>query len=610
MKIRNNNILGLNHLIKLLGIIILVGACQNDDRYGVPQDDSPVLVEFSVDASGITDNSGSGVDADTQITSIYILQFNAEGESYGTLRYVAKGVKAAGGKYTATLLQSMGANDNYKLVILANLPDYGFLYGMYNKPYNEVQQACLSAETVDPLVFDDTRPFPMFGVVNGGASVQVQNNTRYNGNTELIRAVARVDIGIGTKKTNSDGTISWTNTGSGKQPFVMTEVQVWKAGKRYAYMPAVENYHWNTATTGGVTSSQIAIDRPSAASGGTATVTYDHTYITNDTYCSEKIYLPEADLLWGDVYDDDHSNRLAIIVGGKYNGSDAETFYRVDFNYDEGSKDKMDILRNHVYQFTIKRVEAAGYATAELAYNSKPKGLDFSAEIEPWVSNEPTSVPSIQGYYLTYEGFNGENVKWTYGNLSTQRIPKKKSYWGTNVYLPFNYNNFYKEGNSIYAPDMPGGQNGRLYTTVEETLNYEGTFPNLMVSGDDIVDESGNDKVQWKTGTTLTAFDLCRDLEENGYDDWRLPRLSELAFIYVNQESLKALRGFTPLVGTYWCGSEYLEGTTDEQRKKSESAWAVDFTDATGYASHHQKTEKLKIRCVRQQQDNPSLKKK
>ncbi len=140
-------------------------------------------------------------------------------------------------------------------------------------------------------------------------------------------------------------------------------------------------------------------------------------------------------------------------------------------------------------------------------------------------------------------------------------------------------------------------------------FSYEGTFPNLMVSGDDMVDESGNDKVQWRTGTTLTAFDLCRDLEENGYNDWRLPRLSELAFIYVNQGSLEALRGFTPLVGTYWCGSEYLEGTTDEQRKKSESAWAVDFTDATGYASNHKKSEKLKIRCVRQQQDNPSFKK-
>lgn len=579
--------------------MILQISCQQDDSFSPAADSA--IINLSVSAA----NSGTTMDNDdtaSAIKSLCILQFNADGNAFGTLRHVGMGTEIApnSGKYSATLLQSVDNNDKYKLVILANFPDgdYGIFYRMGGKSYAEVQQACLSAELSgesNVLEFTAAQPFPMFGIAKDGAP-QIITEMMDLGTVSLVRAVARVDIGIGTKNADNN---TWNKGGV---PFDMTQVQIWKDGKQYAYMP-VEN---NFSSSAGA----LAINSPSPV-GGTETKIYGSTYITGTTYCSEKIYLPEADLLWGDVYDDNHSSRLAIIVGGKYNGSEVETFYRVDFNYDEGSKAKMDILRNHVYRFTIKSVKDAGYATAELAYNSKPKGLDFSAEIEPWVSNEPTSVPSIQGYYLTYEGFNGENVIWTYGNLSTQRIPKKKSYWGTNVYLPFDYNNFYKEGNSFYAPDISGGQNGRLYTTVEETLNYEGTFPNLMVSGDDIVDESGNDKVQWKTGTTLTAFDLCRDLEENGYGDWRLPRLSELAFIYVNQESLKALRGFTPLSGTYWCGSEYLvSNATDDQRKKSAYAWAVDFTDATGYASWHQKSEKLKIRCVRQQQDNPSLKKK
>lgn len=578
--------------------MILQISCQQDDSFSPAADSA--IINLSVSAA----NSGTTMDNDdtaSAIKSLCILQFNANGNSFGTLRHVGMGTETApnSGKYSATLLQSVDNNDKYKLVILANFPgdDYGIFYRMGGKSYAEVQQACLSAELIgesNVLEFTAAQPFPMFGIAKDGAP-QIITETMNLGTVSLVRAVARVDIGIGTKNADNN---TWNKGGV---PLAMTQVQIWKDGKQYAYMPVESKF----SSSGGA----LAINSPSPV-GGTETKIYGSTYITGTTYCSEKIYLPEADLLWGDVYDDNHSSRLAIIVGGKYNGSDAETFYRVDFNYDEGSKAKMDILRNHVYRFTIKSVKDAGYATAGLAYNSKPKNLDFSAEIEPWVSNEPTSVPSIQGYYLTYEGFNGENVIWTYGNLSTQKIPKKKSYWGTNVYLPFDYNNFYKEGNSFYAPDISGGQNGSLYATVEETLNYEGTFPNLMVSGDDMVDESGNDKVQWKTGTTLTAFDLCRDLEENGYDDWRLPRLSELAFIYVNQESLKALRGFTPLSGTYWCGSEFQEGTSDEQRKKSESAWAVDFTDATGYASHHKKAEKLKIRCVRQQQDNPSFKKK
>ncbi|MCS3310936.1 DUF1566 domain-containing protein [Bacteroides sp. BFG-637] len=595
---KNNHISNLRKWAMIAAAMILQISCQQDDSFSPAADSA--IINLSVSAA----NSGTTMDNDdtaSAIKSLCILQFNADGNAFGTLRHVGMGTETApnSGKYSATLLQSVDNNDKYKLVILANFPDgdYGIFYRMGGKSYAEVQQACLSAELSgesNVLEFTAAQPFPMFGIAKDGAP-QIITEMMNLGTVSLVRAVARVDIGIGTKNADNN---TWNKGGV---PLAMTQVQIWKDGKQYAYMPVESKF----SSSGGA----LAINSPSPV-GVTETKIYGSTYITGTTYCSEKIYLPEADLLWGDVYDDNHSSRLAIIVGGKYNGSDAETFYRVDFNYDEGSKAKMDILRNHVYRFTIKSVKDAGYATAELAYNSKPKGLDFSAEIEPWVSNEPTSVPSIQGYYLTYEGFNGENVRWTYGKLSTQQIPKKKSYWGTNVYLPFDYNNFYKEGNSFYAPDISGGQNGRLYTTVEETLNNEGTFPNLMVSGDDIVDESGNDKVQWKTGTTLTAFDLCRDLEENGYDDWRLPRLSELAFIYVNQESLKALRGFTPLSGTYWCGSEFQEGTSDEQRKKSESAWAVDFTAATGYASWHKKTEKLKIRCVRQQQDNPSFKKK
>lgn len=588
--------MGLNILIKLLGIIILAGACQNDNLYDVPQDDSPVLVEFSVATPGIADDSGSSVDADARIASIYILQFNAEGESYGTLRYVAKGTEAAGGKYTATLLQSMGADNNYKLVILANLPHYGFLYGLYGKTYDQVQQACLSAETTDPLVFDNTRPFPMFGVVNGGASVQVQENTRYNGNTELIRAVARVDIGIGTKKTNPDGTISWTNTGSGKQPFVMTEIQVWKAGKQYACMPASGNFHWNTVTSDGVNSDHIVIDNPSVSTTGTTTVTYDQTYITSGTYCLGRIYLPEADLQWGSVFDDNHTNRLAMIVGGYYKQSTSLTYYRVDFTNDVSGA-KMNILRNHVYQFTITKVEDQGYATAELAYNSKPESMGFEVEMVQWNTENIASVPSLIGYNMSYGKVNGENVEWT----SALSIPAKKPYWGTNQYRDFNYNEFYGEANSFYAERFPiGVQNGRLYPTVANAFSYEGAYPNLMVAGDDVTDMSGGEQIVWKTGRKLTAFDVCRNYREGGYADWRLPRLSELALIYLNQESLKKMREFTPLTGEYWSGSEYEVSTSDQDRKYSEQAWVINFDNTSPNATNSVKSNSKKIRCVRQ----------
>ena len=576
----------------IVAAMILQISCQQDDSFSPAADST--IINLSVSAA----NSGTAMDNDdtaSAIKSLCILQFNANGNAFGTLRHVGMGTETVpnSGQYSATLLQSVGNNDKYKLVILANFPggDYGIFYRMAGRSYAEVQQACLSAElngAENVPEFTALQPFPMFGVAKDGTPLVI-DETMDLGTVSLVRAVARVDIGIGTKNADNN---TWNK---GQVPFEMTQVQIWSGGKQYAYMP-VENNFSSTAGT-------LTIKKPSPV-GGTETKTYGSAYITNSTYCAEKIYLPEADLLWGEVYDDNHTRRLAIIVGGHYKNSPDMSYYRVDFTNDNAPtpNDKMNILRNHVYQFSIKSVTDAGYPTPELAYSSRPKNLGFEVSLEPWITGQTGSPTSSLGYYLTYLGFNGEIVDWTYALGSSIRIPKKKYGWGTNPKLPFDYNIFYKEGNSYYAAtssSMAAGQNGRLYPSVEDALtNYEGTYPNLMVSGNDLVDEVGHENVPWKTETALTAFDLCRDLEENGFDDWRLPRLSELAFIYVNQVSLQALRGFTPLVGTYWSGSEYQEGTTDDQKKKSGYAWAVDF--ATGYASSHLKTDRLRIRCVRQ----------
>lgn len=594
---KNNSISKLSKLAMTVAavMILLVSSCRQDDLYIASPESTLVNLSVSSSNNGV---ATAGNDPASVISSLCILQFNADGNNFGTLRHVGMGTEngPGSGNYTATLMQSISDADKYKIVILANIPDgYGAFFRMVGKSYAEVQEACLSqiyeGESVVPT-FDGTHPFPMFGIPSDGTPIIIGEDTAL-GSVSLVRAVARVDIGIGTKQADD----TWKK---GSVPFNMTQIQIWNAGKQYAYLPIADNFN--------STNGELTIEKPSPVGNNGTKVYKGASTITDKTYCSGKIYLPEADLLWaneGKVYDVNHTNRLAIIVGGIYNGSGKETFYRVDFTYDDGSQNKMDILRNHVYQFTIKSVKAAGYDNAQLAYTSKPKDLDFeTATLEKWTTGQTTSVPSVTGYYLTYKGFNGENVNWTYATGVSMNISPKKKYWGKVGQRTFDYNNFYKkEGTDFYSVDLIGGQNGSLYNTVKDALEFEGTYPDLMVSGNDMVDDLGAETAQWKTGTTLTAFELCRSLEENGFDDWRLPRLSELAFIYVNQGNLNDLRGFTPLSGTYWCGSEYLvDNATDEQRKKSDSAWAVDFS--TGYASWHQKTEKLRIRCVRQRSNN------
>lgn len=591
---KNKPILKLNRLVVIIPAVLVLlslSSCQQEEPYSNRTPPGSTLVNLSVSASN-SDVTLVSDDPASAIKSLCILQFNANGNDFGTLRHVGIGTEnvAGGGKYSATLLQSVDTNDKYKFVVLANFPNgYGVFQGMTGKSYAAVQQACLSEEISGNLGFDTNNCFPMFGIPKDGTP-EVIDETLDLGSVSLVRAVARVDIGIGKKDANTN---TWSKNGV---KFNMTQIQIWKSGKQYAYMPLEDNF----TSTGGT----LTITDPSPVAA-VETKVYGSTYITNGTYCAKKIYLPEADLQWGSVYDANHTNRLAIIVGGKYNGSQKETFYRVDLTNDQTSE-TMNILRNHIYQLTIKSVMDDGYDTAELAYKSVPKNIGFTAELAAWTFSPAVSVPSPVGYHMAYGKLNGEELVWsTTSNPQLVIPPKKKMGWGTNKNLRFDYNGFYGEANSYYADTAPiERRNGRLYPTVENAFSYEGAYPSLMISADDITDLQGNETVPWKTGkATLTAFDLCRSYQGDGYGDWRLPRLSELALIYLNKDKLENMRGFSPLSGTYWSGSEYQVSTSKEDLKHSERAWAINFDAANpNNAANHAKTEALKIRCVRQVQ--------
>lgn len=576
---KNSPISNLSKLAMIVAAMILQISCQQDEAYH-PATDS-AIINLSVSAS----NSGTATAADdpaSAIKSLCILQFTANGNNFGTLRHVGIGkeVTSGSGNYSATLLQSINDNDKYKLVILANFPDgdYGIFQRMGGRSYGEIQQACLSKELTggnNVPAFNTDRPFPMFGVVQDGNPLVI-NETMNLGAVSLVRAVARVDIGVGTK--NADNT--WDK---GNVKFNMTEIQIWKAGKQYAYMPAANNFSSATGT--------LTISDPSPT-GTTETKVYGTAYITSNIYCADKIYLPEAALQWGSVYDANHKNRLAIIVGGTYNGS--PTYYRVDFINDQTGT-KMNILRNYVYQFSITKVTDVGYPTAEVAYNSEPTNISFTVSLIPWQTGVTATVPNIVGYHISYGGLNG-----TVTTFDNQTIPKKKEKFGTFEYS-FDYDQFYGEANIYWSFQInPAERNGWLYQSVSKAFEYEGTCPALMVSGDDVLssESADNEHIPWKKSGVLTAFDVCRDYGGNGYDDWRLPRLSELALIYGNKSSLESMRGFTRISDdVYWSGSEYLEGETEQNKKGSNSVWAINFS--TGLAEHHPKTDKLKIRCVR-----------
>ena len=90
----------------LVAAMILQISCQQDDSFSPAADSA--IINLSVSAA----NSGTTMDNDdtaSAIKSLCILQFNADGNAFGTLRHVGMGKETApnSGKYSATLLQSV-----------------------------------------------------------------------------------------------------------------------------------------------------------------------------------------------------------------------------------------------------------------------------------------------------------------------------------------------------------------------------------------------------------------------------------------------------------------------------------------------------------------------
>lgn len=579
-------------LAKVTCLSLLLGACRTDDSY-TPSGES-VQVKLAV-SSGVLPGSQTRVGGvDDLISSVCILQFYANGDAYGNLCRVARGTPGTAAHYTASLVQSAGVEEKFKLVVLANLPSYSFLYGMEGSSYEVVQKACMSAAETGPLTFSQENPFPMFGVLEGGKPIQVQQNTAIS-DIALLRAVARVDIGLGTK---DPVTGIWDK---GNIPFNMDEIQVWKRDGRYLYLPETGKFHVSP-------SNSIVMDAPSAVAGeSNSTITYTNASITAQTYCSGSIYLPEA-MIWpnpqsSDTYGPDYFTRQAIIVGGYYKGSERKTYYRMDFSQ-ENPKKLLDILRNSVYEFTITDVADAGFDTAAEAYNSIPVGLTFSTSIDAWKPGVSAKPAAQEGYLMIYGGKSGSITN--NGSPSSFPVKKKSEFWegeNSTVKTVVDYNTFYGEipGNLRRSTAYP---NGDIYpldtgsTASQKLLEVEGAYPVLMVAPDDLYTLAGSATVYWKTGTELTAFNLCREYSGLGYSDWRLPRGPELLLMRYNRTSLEVQRGFSPFSGIYWSGSEC---DMSPNAPAASLAMAVSFdTDVDFFSAKNKTSSSLKVRCVRQ----------
>lgn len=221
------------------------------------------------------------------------------------------------------------------------------------------------------------------------ASNNGRSNTKNEGVIHLVRALARVDVGV-----SFDETKPADETAKGSTDFKIKSVRVY----RYAQSMYVTG-------TQALTFRQMGGNRePLPHTPADMTAAKDNNplkfEVTEgvDSYI-RNIYIPEIS-----NKDKDKDARTCLVVGGSYKGG-KETFYRIDFITREDGKpaDKitkqLDVLRNHRYRFNITKVAGPGTEKPEEALTTEP--VNLTCDVTVWDEGKIDKIVYDGQYYLS-----------------------------------------------------------------------------------------------------------------------------------------------------------------------------------------------------------------
>lgn len=307
-----------------------------------------------------------------QVDDVYIFFINT-----GTRRVhsVVKGevqnITPTTKTFTANLVVAGTGENEFECIVVANIAhEINPVLKVYEgKSYDELQTMLVSPTLTGAIPTGADARFVMWGKAMETVSA---SRRPQNINVPMLRALARVDIGIGRANTT-------TETWDGKDadgldiPFKLEKVYVYKPSGAYAFMPQAAAYN-----DGG-----YVVTAPSVA-GTPASTPFEYSVETGSNHLLRQIYLPEADIVQGGEGipgDDNHTSRCAMVVGGAYNGHPT-TYYRIDFNNNTNPRRLINLLRNHCYRMSITAAAGDGETTPDEAYTSRR--VNLSVEIVPW----------------------------------------------------------------------------------------------------------------------------------------------------------------------------------------------------------------------------------
>ena len=324
---------------------------------------------------------GAAPAADAEVKHVYALLMN-DGNVYAVAEGRNIAPVAQSNKVTfdvSFVIEAQHSSRNFKILLLANLPKDRFslaeMKGWINQPRSYVEEHAI-VERTNPETDDVKTPLVMYGETAG----TVTPGSKAEVDIQLLRSVAKVEVSLGDEVK--------------PEVFTLEEMYIYKASSKYAVIPKLDS--GNPVLT--IPTGQNELKKFMADS-------------------KAEVYLPESKVIFGNgdaIGDANHQNRCAIVVGGRYNGSATNSYYRIDFTARNAADPSaasvfMDVLRNHRFIVKITSVGSVGEPTPDEAYKSVKSSIsagvidwvdenrDIVFDGESWVSIETKHVEFADG---------------------------------------------------------------------------------------------------------------------------------------------------------------------------------------------------------------------
>lgn len=324
---------------------------------------------------------GAAPAADAEVKHVYALLMT-DGNVYAVAEGRNIAPVAQSNKVTfdvSFVIEAQHSSRNFKILLLANLPKDRFslaeMKGWINQPRSYVEEHAI-VERTNPETDDVKTPLVMYGETAG----TVTPGSKAEVDIQLLRSVAKVEVSLGDEVK--------------PEVFTLEELYIYKASSKYAVIPKLDS--------------------------GNPVLTIPDGQVSQTKFKADKmnqVYLPESKVVFGTadaVGDANHQNRCAIVVGGRYNGSATNSYYRIDFTARNAADPSaasvfMDVLRNHRFIVKITSVGSVGEPTPDEAYKSVKSSIsagvidwvdenrDIVFDGESWVSIETKHVEFADG---------------------------------------------------------------------------------------------------------------------------------------------------------------------------------------------------------------------